>query len=623
MNLEILLVSATESFSNTLDPLIAIAFVIAVGVGAQWLAWRINIPSILPLLAAGFLLGPVLKLIRPESLEGELLFPAVSLAVGLILFEGGLTLRLPEVKETRRVVFNLVTVGAIITWMGATAAAHYVAGISWELAFLFGALVIVTGPTVIGPLLRNVRPKATVANILKWEGILIDPLGALVAVIVFEFIILAHNQEPLQQTIWLFSSFLLVGTVVGIIGGGFLMYLLRKRLIPDYLTNFMALATVFVVFALSNTLADESGLLATTVMGLFMANVRLPMLEGILSFKEDLTILAISLLFIILAARVELDALKQVLTLKSFLLIAALIFIVRPLNIFASTIGSKLALNEKLFLSWLAPRGIVAAAVTSLFASELSNKGIVGAELLIPLVFLVIVCTVVINSLTAKPVGWMLKVVEPDPQGFLILGSHSIARRIAHFLQAEGFRVLLADTNWSNIASARVEGLETYYGNPLSDQSEDELRLSEIGKLLALTSNDEANALTALKYAKEFGSQQVYQLKPSRADSGRIGLSEGTRGRSIFYGGITYVELRNLFRRGGELKKTQITENFTIYDFEEKYGDDYLPMFIIKDKKISVISEEGFELETNDFLISLILPRDKTIKRTITRTFSA
>ena len=619
----ILLVLATESSSNSLDPLVAIAFVIAVGVGAQWLAWRINIPSILPLLASGFLLGPVFKLIRPESLEGELLFPAVSLAVGLILFEGGLTLRFPEVKETRRVVFNLVTIGAIITWVGATAAAHYVAGISWELAFLFGALVIVTGPTVIGPLLRNVRPKATVANILKWEGILIDPLGALVAVIVFEFIVLAHNQEPFQQTIWLFSSFLLVGTVVGIVGGAFLMYLLRKRLIPDYLTNFMALATVFVVFALSNTLADESGLLATTVMGLFMANVKLPMIEGILSFKEDLTILAISLLFIILAARVELDALQQVLTLKSFLLIAALIFIVRPLNIFASTIGSKLALNEKLFLSWLAPRGIVAAAVTSLFASELSNKGIVDAELLIPLVFLVIVSTVVINSLTAKPLGWVLKVVEPDPQGFLILGSHSVARRIAHFLQDEGFRVLLADTNWSNIASARVEGLETYYGNPLSDQSEDELRLSEIGKLLALTSNDEANALTALKYAKEFGSEQVYQLKPSRADSGRISLSEGNRGRLIFYKGTTYLELRNLFRRGGELKKTQITENFTIDDFEEKYGDNYLPMFIIKDKKISVASKEGFELETNDSLISLILPRDNAIKRTITRTFSA
>ncbi len=614
---------AEQSSSPTLDPLLAIAFIIAVGVGAQWLAWRVNIPSILPLLAVGFLLGPVFQIIQPESLGGDLLFPAVSLAVGLILFEGGLTLRFPEVKEIRRVVLNLVTVGAIITWMGATAAAHYIANMSWELAFLFGALVIVTGPTVIGPLLRNVRPKATVANILKWEGILIDPIGALVAVIVFEFILLIHHQEPLQQTIWLFSSFLLVGTLVGIIGGGFLTYLLRKRLIPDYLTNFMALATVFAVFALSNTLADESGLLATTVMGLFMANVRSPMIEGILSFKEDLTILAISLLFIILAARIEISALNQVLTFKSFLLIAALMLVVRPLNIFASTIGSKLSLNEKIFLSWLAPRGIVAAAVTSLFASQLASKGIVDAELLVPLVFLVIVCTVVINSLTAKPVGWMLGVVEPDPQGFLILGSHSVARQIAHFLKDEEFRVLLADTNWSNIASARVEGLETYYGNPLSDQSEDELRLSGIGKLLALTSNDEANALTALKYAKEFGSEQVYQLKPSHADGGRAGLSEGTRGRSIFYEGITYADLRSLFRRGGELKKTQITENFTLDDFEKKHGDDYLPMFIIKDKKILVVSEGWLELESNDFLISLVMPKDSAIKRTITRTFFA
>ena len=379
----VLLNLVSEPTTSSLDPLIAIAFVIAVGAGAQWLAWRVNVPSILTLLAAGFLIGPVFKLIQP-TVGGDFLFPAVSLAVGLILFEGGLTLRLPEVKETRRVVLNLVTIGAIITWIGATAAAHYIAGISWELAFLVGALVIVTGPTVIGPLLKNVRPKATVANILKWEGILIDPIGALVAVIVFEFIILSHHQEPLQQTIWLFSSFIVVGTVIGILGAFFLTYLLRKRLIPSYLTNFMALATVFAVFAVSNAIAGESGLLATTVMGLFMANMKLPMLEGILSFKEDLTILAISLLFIILAARIELDTFKQVLTIKNFLLIAALMFIVRPLNIFASTIGSKLSVNEKLFLSWLAPRGIVAAAVTSLFASGLISKGIAGAELLVP-----------------------------------------------------------------------------------------------------------------------------------------------------------------------------------------------------------------------------------------------
>lgn len=603
----------------SMQPALGIAFVIAVGVGAQWLAWRINIPAILPLLAAGFLLGPVFNLIKPE---GPLLFPAVSLAVGLILFEGGLTLRLPEVKEVRRVVFNLVTVGTVITWIGATVAAHYIVNISWEIAFLFGALVIVTGPTVIGPLLRSIRPKATVGNILKWEGILIDPIGALVAVMAFEVIVLSHHEKPIQQTIGLFSNFVIVGTVIGILGGLFLTYLLRKRLIPSYLINFMALATVFVVFAVSNAIADESGLLATTVMGLFMANINLSMLEGILSFKEDLTVLAISLLFIILAARIELAALQTVFTLKNFLLIVVLMLIIRPLNIFVSTIGSKLSLNEKVFLSWLAPRGIVAAAVTAIFAAKLTEQNTPGADLLVPLVFLVIICTVVINSLTAKYIGTMLGVVEPESQGFLILGAHSEARQIARFIKNEGFRVLVADTNWPNIAAARVEGLETYYGSLLSDQSEDELRFSGIGKLLALTSNDEANALTALKYAKEFGAEQVFQLKPDRADSQRIALSEGSKGRSIFYGGIHYLELKRLFLRGGELKKTQLTRTFTFADFEEKYGDDYLPMFLIKDKKISVVSDEKLELEEEVFLVSLILPQDQALKKTIIHTAS-
>ena len=606
-----------------LNPGFFIALTVALGAVAQWVAWRVNLPAILPLLIIGFLIGPVFGVVAPSEFIGEeLLFPAIGLAVGLILFEGGLTLRLPEVREVRRVVLNLVIIGALITWLGATAAAYYIVGLNLSLASLFGALVIVTGPTVIGPLIRNVRPTSRIANVLKWEGILIDPVGALVAVLVFEYILLGNRSEALGQTILLFLRFLTVGTIVGVIGGLFLAFLLRRRFIPDYLINFVSLALVFTVFAISNGFAEESGLLATTVMGIIMANRHVPNIEGILSFKEDLTILFISLLFLILAANIELTSFMEALSWQSLLLVAVIMLVIRPLNVFASTMRSPLSLREKLFLSWIAPRGIVAAAVTSLFTARLVAAGFEGAGVLTSLVFIVIVGTVALNSLTAKPIAQFLGVAEPDPQGLLIMGAHSVARRIAAFLKGEGFSVVVSDTNWSNVATARIEGLEAYYGSPLSERSDDDLRLSGIGNLLALTSNDEANALAALKFAREFGSGHVFQLEPGRSSRARENLSQEQRGRLIFHGGTTYAQLNNLFNRGGELKKTPITAEFSLEDFEAVHGTDYLPMFVIRGKRITMVTDESLELEPGAVLVSLVLTPKETAQRTLTSTSS-
>ena len=591
-----------------LGPSVPIALIITLGIAAQWLAWRVSLPAILPLLVIGFFVGPVLGILNPNELFGEeLLFPLISLAVGLILFEGGLTLRIPEVRETSRVVFKLVTVGALITWAGATAAAYWIVGLPMPLSFLFGALVIVTGPTVIGPLLRIVRPATRIANVLKWEGILVDVVGAMVAVLVFEFLLIRDRSDALGQTVLFFLRFIGVGTLVGLAGGYLLATLLRRRTVPDYLVNVVALAFVFAMFALSNTFAPESGLLATALMGIIIANRGVPNITTFLSFKEDLTLLFISLLFIILAANVQLEAFVSVLDLRSVLLIAALMLVIRPLAIFASSVGSALKTNEKLYLSWIAPRGIVAAAVSSLFASELAHEGFAGAEVLVPLVFLVIVSTVTLNSLTAKPFARLLKVAEPEAQGFLILGAHSFARRIGTFLQTEGLTVTLADTNWSNVSASRMEGLNAYYGSLLSDHSDDEVRLAGIGKFLALTSNDEANALAALKYAREFDSDNVYQLAPGRGSNvrGRLGDEQG--GRTLFKKPVTYAELSSLFNRGGELKKTPITDAFRIEDFEQLYGQDYLPMFVLSGKTVRVMIEGSPPPEPGQTLVSLVL----------------
>jgi len=587
---------------------LAIGLIVALGAAAQWLAWRIGIPAILPLLIIGFLLGPVFGLVNPtDFIPEDLLFPAVSLAVGLILFEGGLTLRISELREIQVVVRRLVSVGAVVTWLGATVAGHYIVNLGWELAFLFGALVVVTGPTVIVPLLRVVRPRAKIGNVLRWEGILIDPIGAMVAVLVFEYLITVSRTEALGVVAFTFLKFIVIGGVAGAVGGVLLAVILRRRLVPDYLVNLIALGFVFLVFAVSNTYAEESGLLATTVMGMILANQHVPNIHSLLNFKEELTILFISLLFIVLAANIELDTLLAVLNSSIVLLLAVLMLVVRPLSIFISTIGSNFTFKEKLYLSWIAPRGIVAAAVSSLFASKLAKEGVEGAAVLVPLVFLVIVGTVLLNSITAKPLARLLGIAEPDPQGFLILGAHPVARRIATFLKGEGVSVQLADTNWSNVAAARVDGLDVYYGSLLSDQSDEEVRLSGIGKLLAMTSNDEANALAALKYARDFDSVNVFQLQPGRG-SERSKLGNESRGRIVFQKPVTYAELSHLFSRGAKLKKTDITEKFNLKDFEEMYGESSLPMFVIEEGEGIRVLTEGESLpEEGDTLVALVL----------------
>ncbi|MCA9836118.1 MAG: sodium:proton antiporter [Trueperaceae bacterium] len=588
---------------------LAIAVIIGLGMFAQWLAWRIRIPAILPLLLIGFLIGPIFGLLSPSELIGnEFLFPAVSLAVGLILFEGGMTLRLPEIKEIRSVVRRLITIGAIVTWLGSTLAGYFIGGLELPLALLFGALIIVTGPTVIGPLIRNVRPTTKIANVLKWEGILIDPVGALIAVLVFEYLLIANSANPFGQTLLLMLQVIIIGSIVGTLGGFFLSFILRRHFIPDYLINLVALALVFATFALSNELAHESGLLATTLMGMIVANRKVPNQEELLSFKETLSILFISMLFIVLAANVSLDIILDALSWRSLLLILVIMLVVRPLNIFISSVGSSLNLNEKLFLSWIAPRGIVAASVSSLFVFELNQAGTFpSAGKVEALVFLVIVGTVVLNGLTAKPLATWLRVAEPDPQGFLIMGAHPFARSIASFLKKEGFTTLVADTNWANIATARVDGLNAYYGSLLSSSSDDEVRLSGIGRLLALTSNDEANALAALKFAREFGSQDVFQLQPSRRNSERKQVGEEQRGRTLFNANTTYASLSDLFNRGAKIKKTDITEQYGLDDIKASYGKNYIPMFVINGKKIRVLSGNSSDPEVGSTFVYLVV----------------
>jgi len=591
-------------------PSLAIAAIIALGVAAQWLAWFVRVPAILFLLAVGFLVGPVLNWVRPAELfPSSLFFPLVSLAVGLILFEGGLTLRFSEIRDTRRVVLNLVTWGALVTWIGGAAVGYFVAGLSPQLSLLFGALIIVTGPTVVGPLLRIVRPNAKVSSVLKWEGIVIDAVGALVAVLVFEAIILQSRDESLATIALLLGRFVVLGVGLGALGGLALAWLLKRRAIPDFLINVSALALLFSTFALTNYFSSEAGLLAAVVMGIIVANASVPDLDSLLSFKEDLTVLFVSMLFITLAANIELAEILAVLSWRTLLLLGIVILVIRPLDVFLSSIGSPLELKERAFIAWVGPRGIVAASVTSLFAARLQAAGIIDAGVLVPLVFIVIVGTVLLASLTAKPLGVRLGVADPNPQGFLILGAHGVARQIGKALADAGLPVVLADTNRYNVAAARALGLPTYFGSLLSDRSDDQVRLAGIGRLLALTSNDEANALTAVKYAREFGKANVYQLAPKERHDGTRRLGGDNRGTWLSSAELSFNRLRDLHEAGAVFGKQELSEEYTLADYQEEMGSRAVPLFMVNGKAVRVISERTDpEREQSGTVLALLVP---------------
>lgn len=588
--------------------ILLIAGIIGLGMFCQWLAWRLRIPAILPLLAAGFLVGPVTGILDPRELLGELFYPVVSLAVAIILFEGALTLKWEEVRNVVKTVRNLITIGALITWIGGAVAAHFIVGLDWGLATLFGALIVVTGPTVIAPLLRNVRPTQKVASVLRWEGVLIDPLGALLAVLVFDFIVAEGAQGELGvHAVVGFLRIVLVGTSFGAAAGVFVAFLLRRYLIPDYLRDVTVLAIVTLIFSISNYFEAESGLLAVTVMGVLLANIGLSQLHHIWHFKEKLSILLISSLFIILAANFTTEQLS-LLDWRSFAVLAVVIFLIRPVGVLVSTAGSTLNQNERLFLSWIAPRGIVAAAVSSLFGFELLSMGYADAGILAPLTFLVIVGTVVLQAGTAKPIARWLDVAEEEAHGFLLLGAQQFSRMFAQALQDEEFTVRLIDMNRSNVREARLQGLDAYYGNVLSETSETTVDLSGIGQLLALTSNDEANAIACLHMQDELGSSNVFQLPPHSLGKERRSPSPVRLGRLLFDERATCEQLTELMHAGATLKKTRLTEQFTYADYLIEYGDNFIPMLAFKGNQVTIATlDTQFEPKPGWTLMSFVI----------------
>lgn len=588
---------------------LTIASLLLLGFLCQWLAWRVKLPAILFLLLSGLVLGPGTGVFDPDAALGDLLFPFVSLGVAVILFEGSLTLRFSEIRGLGSAILNLVSLGALVAVLGLAAAAHLFAGLDWSLALLFGAITCVTGPTVIVPMLRSVRPKARIANVLRWEGIIIDPIGALLAVLVFEALALGHGDAGLE----VFALTVGLGAAVGVAGALALAFLLRRHWVPEYLQNYATLSAVLLAFAASNTLAEESGLLAVTVMGMVMANLRGLHVEDILDFKEHLSTLLISMLFIVLAAR--LDVPSNAMLLSGGLVLAAAMLVVRPLSVMLGTLGSGLAWRERALLAWFAPRGIVAAAVSALFALKLEERGIAGAEALVPLTFLLIIGTVLIYSATSRPLARWLQVSDPDPRGVLLVGSSKVALAIGEALKKAEFDVMVADDDWWGVRAARMAGLRTWFGNPVSEYADRHLDLVGIGRLLALSTRRELNTLACVRYRPEFGKDRVYFLRNLSPDQGKgkAEFAPTLQAPRLFGESVTHGFLEELLADGWVFRHTRLTESFGWEDFQAQYDDSPLLLFVRGANgglRVAVVGEK-LEPKPGATVITLVNPASR------------
>lgn len=594
--------------------MLELAGIIILGILAQWVAWKFKIPAILPLILIGLLVGPIAaewfsedgtKWIEPiwnEEQEiglfpGDGLYYFVSLAISIILFEGGLTLKRSEIKNVGSSITKLITLGSMVTFFGAAIASHFIFGLSWEICFLFSALIIVTGPTVITPILRNIPLKKDVSTVLKWEGILIDPIGALVAVLVFEFISVGGDSGFTKTAFIEFGKIILFGTTFGFTFAHALAFAINKNLIPHYLLNVVSLSTVLLVYVESDVFAHESGLLAVVVMGMVLGNGKLQNIKELLYFKESLSVLLISILFILLAANIDYEDLELLYNWKTAVLFAIVVFVIRPVGVFLSTNGSKLKTNEKLFISWVGPRGIVAAGIASLFGSKLLKQGVEGAEYITPLVFMIVLGTVLLNATTARLFAKIVGVFLTKSEGILIVGASKFSRLIGHYLEENNRSVVMIDSNQSNIDSAKELGLEALNTNIYSDTLTDNIELNDVGYLMAMTANSDINKYTIERFSKNFGEHGSFRL----VSSDEMNDNTNNPKEGLFSHTDDYINLSEVTRKYPTIHEIKIQDKAHYDDLIDIANKDLnvIPLFVKSNKgDIEIISSFSKEIDS-------------------------
>ncbi len=606
---------------------IYIALVPLLGMLAQLIAWWLRIPSILLLLTFGVVLGfwmspdqILAETSGDSSLGAKIILPFVSLSVAVILFEGGMSLRFAELRQAAgSAVVRLCTAGVAISWILGSLLAWWLLQIEIRVAVLLGAVLVVTGPTVVAPLLRHIRPKRKIGSILKWEGIIIDPIGAILAVLVFEELFHIHQANEvilaLTPAINIIKT-LAIGIGFGCASAFVLVNAVKRYWVPDYLHGLTFLATSLAVFAVSNLLMHESGLVTVTVLGICLANQKQISIQHVVEFNENLRVFLISCLFIVLGSRLDLGVMAQV-GWRGVMFVALMILLVRPISVFASMWKSGLKRNEQVFLAFLAPRGIVAAAVVSVFALRILSSTHVDealaedAAILVPATFMLIVGTVAVYGLSAAPLARRLGLAEANPQGILFVGADSWIRDVAKTLQDAGYAVVLIDTNYPNVSAAKMQGLPAHCKSILAESVRENINLVGIGRMFALTKNDAVNAIAAREFAHMFGSKNVFRLRPCDAEKGeRSKVGYVAQGRELFSDDWSEARLQQAYGRGFRPKLTQMSHEFNYEDFKAEHGDDVVVLMVIDRNGVITVNTADFDLEpeADQSVLALVQP---------------
>jgi len=569
---------------------VVIAGVLAAGAAAHWLGWRLRVPAIVFLLLGGLVAGPILGILDPDATFGELLLPLVSIAVGVILFEGGLGLGLEGMRSAGRTVWMLLTVGFVVTVAGIMAASILILGTDRKVAALLAATLAVTGPTVIGPMIHAIGLRGRVAAILETEGILVDSLGAILAVLVFQaaYVDVGSGVGGIAAGI---AETLIAGGLIGAAGAGVLAFLFGRYLIPDELDNITTLAVVVGAFAAADAIRAEAGLVAATVMGIVLASQRRVSVNHVHSFNETLRILFISALFVLLAARIEPDTLRS-LEWRNVVFLAALVILIRPLAVLASTVFSRLSSAERLFLAATAPRGIVAASVASVFALRLTQEGVDNAQILVSATFTVIIGTVLLTGLTSRRLALSLGLIDPR-QTIVVLGANPVARMFAEALTAHGAEARVVDLDRRELSSARMSGLDAQAGSVLADRTWTDVVGPNASAFVAMTGSDELNALAARQAGSVLRRRQIFQLPPSSPEHRHWwGAPSGTFGRPLFGPNATFAHLEANVDAGWRVVATSLSPTFTLDDHRQTHPDA-LTLFVVGPKgSISLMSAD-------------------------------
>ena len=571
-----------------------IALIGILGIGAQWLAWKLQRPAIVLMAIAGLIFGPLigwllslnppaqlvgaLDLLRLDPINdfGDLYRPMIGLAVAIILFEGGMTLRFKDLGDARQAVIRMVLLASPIAWFLGTCAAHYIVGLAWDISAMVGGLFVVTGPTVIMPLLRQAHLKSRPANVLKWEGIVNDPLGALFAVGGYEFIRFSQSEASMYLVFGKLTFAALFGTIMGIISGYGMAWAFRRGHVPEYLKAPILLAWILAIFVLANTMAAETGLLAVTALGMTMANTKFASMVELHRFKENIAIILVSGVFVILTATLTPEILVEMVKqwrVVTFVLV--MMIFVRPIAVMLSTLWSGLNWKESLLISFIAPRGVVAVAVAGLFAAELTAIGRTDGALFVPLAFALVFTTVLFAGFFIGPISKALGLASGGGDGVMIVGANPWSLGLAKALKEMDVKVLVADTNWRRLRGARLEGHATFYGEVLSENADFRLDHSAFNHLIAATPNEAYNALVCVEFAPELGRHRVFQVTSGDNDEqDEDTIAFTSRGRTLTSRGRSFDSLTRDWWGGWRFRSTTLSEEYTLDDLYKDRGDD-------------------------------------------------